>query len=155
MRHKAESEEFIVWYCWGGICVGIGLIFLAGSYYAYSDYIGLQKYNGQATGNVTEKHSQTATDGSGNYYLTYSFVSSIGGKIIASSNISKQQWDALKVGDTLEIRYNLSDPSLNIPVYGGSPSLVFAFFVFILSGVFLVFGASRLKENLKRKKLAK
>lgn len=137
----------------GFICVGIGFFFLAGSYYAYLDYTRVQKYSGRASGQVTKKYSLIASDGSGNYYLDYSFVSSAGSKINASSSIAKQQWDTLRVGDALEIRYDLSDHNRSIPMYGGSPSLIFAFFIFVLGGVFLVFGASRLMENFKRQKL--
>lgn len=140
---------------WGFICLGIGFFFLAGSYYTYLDYTRVQKYSGRASGQVTKKHSLIASDGSGNYYLDYSYVSSAGNKINASSSISKHQWDALQVGDILEIRYDLSDYNRSIPVYGGSPSLIFAFFIFVLGGVFLVFGASRLMENFKRQKLAR
>ncbi|MGD0021117.1 MAG: DUF3592 domain-containing protein [Smithellaceae bacterium] len=138
----------------GFICVGIGFFFLAGSYYAYLDYTRVQKYSGRASGQVTKKYSLIASDGSGNYYLDYSFVSSAGSKINASSSIAKQQWDTLHVGDALEIRYDLSDHNRSIPMYGGSPSLIFVFFIFVLGGVFLVFGASRLMENFKRQKLA-
>lgn len=138
----------------GFICVGIGFIFLAGSYYAYLDYTRVQKYSGRASGQVTKKHSLIASDGSGNYYLDYSFVSSAGSTINAGSSISKHQWDTLQVGDALEIRYDLSDHNRSIPMYGGSPSLIFAFFVFVLGGVFLVFGASRLMEKFKRQKLS-
>ena len=134
----------------GFICVGIGFFFLAGSYYAYLDYARVQKYNGRVSGQVTKKYSLIASDGSGNYYLDYSFVSSAGSTINASSSIAKQQWDTLQVGDTLEIRYDLSDQKRSIPMYGGSPSLIFVFFIFVLGGVFLVFGASRLIENFKR-----
>jgi hypothetical protein len=134
----------------GFIYVGIGFFFLAGSYYACLDYTRVQKYSGRASGQVTKKYSLIASDGSGNYYLDYSFVSSAGSTINASSSIAKQQWDALHVGDTLEIRYDLSDHNHSIPMYGGSPSLIFAFFIFVLGGVFLVFGASRLMRNFKR-----
>ena len=82
---------------WGLISVGIGCFFLAGTWGAYLDYNRVQEYSGRASGQVTKKHFQTATDGVGNYYLDYCFVPSSGSKISTSSSISKQQWETLKV----------------------------------------------------------
>jgi hypothetical protein len=123
------------------ICVGIFLLF--GAWEACLDYNHIQEYSGRASGHVTKKHFQTAADGIGNYYLDYSFTSSDGIKIIASNNISKQQWDALQVNDNLEIKYDPVNPNRSMPIYGSNPSLVFAFFIFILGVVFLAFGVSR------------
>jgi hypothetical protein len=127
----------------GLIFVIVGCFFLAGSWYAYSDYSRAQEYTGRAIGHVMKKHFQTTADGSGKYYLDYSFVSSDGSKINSTGNISKQQWDALQVNDNLEIKYDPFNPDHNIPLYGSSPSLVFAFFIFILGVVFLAFGVPR------------
>jgi len=134
------------------ICMGLGFIFLAGTWGAYSDYNRVQDYSGKATGQITKKHFQTAADGSGNYYLDYWFVPSGGSKISASSDISKQQWDTLQVNDNLEIRYDPSNPNHNIPLYGGSPSLVMAFFMLVLGTVFMVFGVSRFLTSFKKQK---
>jgi hypothetical protein len=66
--------------------------------------------------------------------------------------IAKQQWDLLKVDDTLEIRFDQSNPNRNIPMYGGSPSLVFAFFLLVMAGVFTIFGGSRLFHSFDKPK---
>jgi hypothetical protein len=132
--------------------VGIGCFFLAGSWGAYLEYNRVKEYSGRASGQVTRKHSQTAADGSGNYYLDYWFAPSNESKISTSSGISKQQWDALQVGDTLEIRYDASNPKRSIPMYGSSPSLVFAFFTLVLGAVFMFFGGSRFLKSLKKQK---
>jgi hypothetical protein len=134
----------------GFICIGVGCFFLAGSWGAYLDYNRVQEYSGRAGGHVTKKHFQTAADGSGNYYLDYWFVPSEGSKISANSGISKQQWDTLQVNDNLEIRYDPSNPTRNIPMYGGSPSFVLAFFMLVLGGVFLAFGALRFIASFKK-----
>ncbi len=134
----------------GFICVGLGCFLLAGSWGAYLDYNRIQKYSGQASGHVTKKHFQTAADGSGNYYLDYSFVSSAGSKINASSSISKQQWDTLQVNDNLKIRYDPSNSNHNIPIYGGGPSPILAFFMLVLGAVFLVFGTLRFIASFKK-----
>ena len=136
----------------GFISVGVGCFFLAGSWGAYLDYNRVQEYSGRASGQVTKKHFQTTADGSGNYYLDYWFVPADGSKISASSGISKQQWDTLKVNDNLEIRYDPSNPKRNIPMYGGSPSLVLAFFMLVLGAVFLAFGGSRFLTSFKKQK---
>jgi Protein of unknown function (DUF3592). len=133
------------------ICVGVGCFFLVGTWGAYLEYNRVQKYSGQAIGQITKKHCQVAADGSGNYYLDYWFVPSAGSKISTTSGISKQQWDTLQVNDNLEIRYDPSNPNRNIPLYGGSPSLVFAFFMLIMGAVFLIFGAFRCLASFKRK----
>jgi Protein of unknown function (DUF3592) len=135
---------------WGLICIGIGFFFLAGTWGAYLEYNRIQEYSGRASGHVTKKHFQTAADGSGNYYLDYWFVPSVGSKINATGGISKPQWDTLKVNDNLEIRYDPSNPNRNIPLYGGSPSLVLAFFMLVLGFVFLVFGALRFIASFKK-----
>jgi hypothetical protein len=136
----------------GFISVGVGCFFLAGSWGAYLDYNRVQEYSGRASGQVTKKHFQTTADGSGNYYLDYWFVPAAGSKISTSSGISKQQWDTLQVNDNLEIRYDPSNPKRNIPMYGGSPSLVLAFFMLVLGAVFLAFGGSRLLTSFKKQK---
>ncbi len=136
----------------GFISVGVGCFFLAGSWGAYLDYNRVQEYSGRASGQVTKKHFQTTADGSGNYYLDYWFVPAAGSKISTSSGISKQQWDTLQVNDNLEIRYDPSNPKRNIPMYGGSPSLVLAFFMLVLGAVFLAFGGSRFLTSFKKQK---
>ncbi len=134
----------------GFICMGIGCFFLAGTWGAYLDYNRVQDYSGRASGHVTKKHFQTAADGSGNYYLDYWFVPSSGSKISARGDISKQQWDTLQVNDNLEIRYDQSNPNRNILMYGGSPSLVLAFFMLVLGAVFFAFGALRFIASFKK-----
>ncbi len=135
---------------WGFICIVIGCFFLAGTWGAYLEYNRIQEYSGRASGYITKKHFLTAADGSGNYYLDYWFVPANGSKISTSSGIAKQQWDTLQVNDNLEIRYDQSNPNRNIPMYGGSPSLVFAFFMLVLGGVFLLFGVSRFIASFKK-----
>jgi subtilase family serine protease len=125
------------------ISCGIGLFFLAGSWGAYSEYKRVQDYSGRAIGHITKKYFQTTADGSGKYYLDYWFMSSGSSKVNASSVIAKQQWETLQVKDNLEIRYDQSNPDRNIPLYGNSPSLVFAFFMLVLGAVFILFGGSR------------
>jgi len=135
----------------GLISLGIGCFFLAGSWGIYLEHTRIQKYSAHASGHITNKHFQTAADGSGNYYIDYWFMSSGGNKISASSVISKQQWDALQINDDLGIRYDPANPGRNIPMYGGSPSLVSAFFMLVLSVVFLVFGALRFPASFKKR----
>jgi hypothetical protein len=142
---KASFSGIII----GFISVGVGCFFLAGTWGAYSDYNRVQEYSGRASGQVTKKHFQTTADGSGNYYLDYCFSPSAGNKISTSSGISKQQWDTLQVNDNLEIRYDPSNPKRNIPMYGASPSLVWAFFMLLLGAVFMVFGVSRFLTSFK------
>ena len=135
---------------WGFVCVAVGLFFLAGSWGAYAEYKRVQDYEGRAIGHIANKQSKLGSDGGGNYFIDYWFMSSAGVKISASSTVAKQQWDMLKVNDTLEIRYDRSKPHLNIPMYGGSPSLVFAFFMLILAAVLMLFGTLRIIHSLKR-----
>jgi hypothetical protein len=122
---------------------------------AYTEYGRVKNYNGKAVGHIIKKHFQKGSDGGGNYYIDYWFMSSTESKINASGGISKQQWDALKVNDTLEIRFDPSNPNLNMPLYGGSPSLVYAFFMLILGTIFIIFGGSRFYNSLNRRKSAK
>ena len=135
---------------WGVICLGVGLFFLAGSWGSYAEYQRVQNYDGRAIGHITSKHFKLGSDGGGNYYVDYWFMPSADGKISATGIIAKQQWEMLKVDDTFEIRYDRSNPNLNIPMYGGSPSLVFSFFMFILGAVFILFGSLRLVSGFKK-----
>ena len=134
----------------GLISLAVGCLILAGTWGAYADHSRIQKYNGQAIGKITKKHFQTTAEGGGNYYLDYSFVISGGDEINASGEIAKQQWDALQVGDTLEIRYDRSDPRRSVPRHGRSSSLVLAFFMLALGCVFIIFGASRIRTSFKK-----
>jgi hypothetical protein len=134
------------------ISIGVGCFFLISTWYAYLDYAHMQNYSGQAIGQVINKHFQIAADGGGNYYLDYSFVPASGSKIDTTGSISKQQWDALQVDDKLAIRYDPANPKRNIPLYGGSPSLVFAFFMLVLGAVFILFGVSRFLTGFKKQK---
>ncbi|MBP9014583.1 MAG: DUF3592 domain-containing protein [Smithella sp.] len=135
---------------WGLICLGVGLFFLAGSWGSYAEYQRVQNYEGRAVGHITNKHFKLGSDGGGNYYVDYWFMPSTNSKISATGMIAKQQWEILKVDDTFEIRYDRSNPNLNIPMYGGSPSLVFSFFMFILGAVFILFGSLRLVSGFKK-----
>lgn len=137
---------------WGLLCIGVGLFFLNGSWGSYLEYKRVQNYEGRSVGTVTHKHFKLGSDGGGNYYMDYWFMSSAGHKISATSAVAKQQWEVLKVDDTMEIRYDVSKPENNIPMYGGSPSLVFAFFMLVLAGVFLLFGGSRLFHSFRKNK---
>jgi len=136
----------------GLVCMGVGLFFLSGSWGAYSEYKRVQDYGGRAIGHITKKHFQTAADGGGNYYLDYEFMSSAGSKINASSVIAKQQWDMFQVGDTMEIRFDRSNPQRNVPMFGGSPSLIWSFFMLAMGLVFMVFGVSRFLKSFKKQK---
>jgi len=135
---------------WGVVSIGIGLFFMAGSWGAYTEYKRVQHYEGFALGHITNKHFKQGSDGGGNYYIDYWFMQPSGGKIISSSSIAKQQWDVLKVYDTTEIRFDRSNPNRNIPMYGGSPSLVFAFFMLILGAAFILFGMFRFIDGFKK-----
>jgi hypothetical protein len=136
----------------GLISVSVGCFFLAGTWGAYFEYNRIQAYSGQASGTITKKHFQTTADGSGNYYLDYWFVPAGGNKISATNTISKPQWDALQINDKLAIRYDPLNHNRSIPLYGTSPSLVFAFFMLLLGGVFIVFGVSRFPTSFKKQK---
>jgi hypothetical protein len=137
---------------WGSICIGIGCFLLAGTSGSYSDYNRLQTYSERAMGHITKKHFQTTTDGSGNYYLDYWFLPAAGSKISVSSVTAKQQWDMLQLDDTMEIRYDQSNPHRNIPMYRGSPSLVLAFFMLVLGAVFILFGGLRFFNSFHKRK---
>ena len=137
---------------WSLISIGIGFFLLYGTWETYSEYKHVQDYSGRAIGNITKKHFKLASDGSGNYYMDYWFMSSAGSKISASSIIDKQKWDMLKINDTLEIRFDKSNPNRNVPMYGGSPSLVFAFFMLVMGAVFMLFGCSRFFNSFHKRK---
>jgi hypothetical protein len=127
----------------------IGLFFLLASWEAYSEYRRVNEYTGYAAGHVTKKYFSRAADGNSIYYLDYWFLLPDGNKISSTSNMVQQQWDALKIDDTLGIRYDLSNPNRNISNFSGSISLVYVFFVFLLGTVFLIFGVMRLINSFK------
>lgn len=129
----------------------VGFFFLAGGWNIYKEYDRIQNYSAHAIGHITKKHFQTAADGSGNYYLDYWFVSSVGHKIDASSRVSKEQWDAMQINDNLEIRYNPSNPGWNVPLYGGAPSLMLVFFMMVFGAVFIIFGIFRFSSSMQKR----
>ena len=137
---------------WGLICLGVGLFFLVGSWGSYVEYKRVQDYKGRAIGHITNKNFKLGSDGGGNYYIDYWFMPSVRSKISVSSVLAKQQWDILQVDDTMEIRYDQSNPNRNIPMYGGSPSLVLAFFMLVLGAVFMLFGGSRFFNSFHKRK---
>ena len=137
---------------WSLISIGVGFFLLYGTWETYSEYQHMQNYSGRAIGNITKKHFKLASDGSGNYYVDYWFMSSVDSKINASSIIDKQKWDILKVNDTLEIRFDASNPNRNVPMYGGSPSLLLVFFMLIMGAVFMLFGCSRFFNSFHKRK---
>jgi len=136
---------------WGLLCIGIGLFLLTGSWGSFSEYKRIENYNGRAVGHITNKYSKLGSDGGGNYYVDYWFMSAVGSKVSTSSVIAKQQWDILKVEDTLEIRFDQSNPRRSIPMYGGSPSFVYSFFMLVLAAVFILFGGSRLFYSFQKR----
>ena len=140
---------------WGLICIGIGFFFLYGSWGGYAEYKRVKDYTGHAVGHVTNKHFKLGADGGGNYYMDYWFMPSAGSKIIARSIVAKQQWDVLKVDDTMEIRFDKSNPNRSIPMYGGSPSLAYSFFMLVLGAVFMLFGLLRLINSFRKTSIEK
>lgn len=134
----------------GAISLLIGVFFVMASWESSSEYMRVKEYAGFATGNVTKKHFSQAADGNSLYYIDYWFILSDGKKISSTRSILKQHWDVLKADDTLEIRYDKSNPDRNIPMAGGSLSLVYAFFVFILGAVFLIFGIMRIISGFNK-----
>ena len=136
----------------GLICIGVGYFFLAGAWGSYLNYDRLKDYSGQTSGFVTKKHIQTSADGKVQYYLDYWFLPAAGGKIIVSGTVSKQQWDSFQVNDTLEIRYDSSEPDRHIPMYEPSSSPAWAFFMLLMGAVFLLFGGSRLFYSFRKRK---
>jgi hypothetical protein len=135
----------------GIVSLLIGTFFVMASLESYSEYARVKEYSGFAVGHVEKKHFQRASDGNSLYYLDYWFIITDSNKISSTSSILKQHWDVLQVDDTLEIRYDKSNPNRNIPLAGGSVSLVYAFFVLIFGAVFLVFGIMRLIPVFRKK----
>ena len=145
---KISFSGFIV----GLTFIGIGCFLLAGTWGSYLDYKRLKDYSGHTSAYITKKHSQKGADGKDKYYLDYSFSPAAGGKIIVGGTVSKQQWDAFQVNDTLEIRYDSSNPGRHIPLYEPSSSPAWAFFMLVMGAVFLLFGGSRLFYSFSKRK---
>ena len=133
------------------VTIVIGTFFIYTSWEAYSEYRRISEYDGYATGYVTKKHFSRASDGKSTYYLDYWFSTASGEKVNATGIILKQQWESLKMGDSLEVRYSLSRPSHNVPKYGGSVPLAYVFFLFLLGAVFLVYGIMRIIHKFRLK----
>ena len=134
----------------GSIAIVIAFLLLAGSWGSVSTYNRLRNYNGRAEGHITKKYFLKALDGNATYYLNYWFMAN-GNKVNSSSAMEKQYWDALRFDDTMEIRFDQSDPGKNVPLQGGSPSLVMAAFMVIMGAVFMIFGGSRLYYSFNKK----
>lgn len=133
----------------------IGSFFIITGIEAYKEYARQERYSGVATGYIIKKNVQRASDGNSVYNIDYWFLIAHGKKIYSTGNILKENWDNLKMNDSLEIKYDKSNPNKNIPLYGGNTSLVYVFFVMILGMVFIVFGVMRFitgyKEFSKKK----
>lgn len=110
----------------------------------YEEHNRIQGFEFKAVGYITKKHYSRASDGNALYFIDYEFSIEGRQKINSTNSVLKQHWDVFKVGDSLEIRYDKSNPKRNLPLYGGSGSLMYAFFVFALGLVFLIFGLMRL-----------
>ena len=82
-------------------------------------------------------------------FLGYWFALPDGDKVSSTSSILKQNWDSLNIDDTFEIRYDRSNPDRNIPMYGGSVSILYAIFIFLLGAVIFFFGMMRLIAAFK------
>lgn len=132
----------------GSICILIGGLLLAGAWGSYADYSRLQRYGGRAVGHVTGKHFQKAADGNATYYLDYWYEAN-GIKINTSGVTAKQQWDVSQIEDTMEVRYDKSNPGSSVPMYSGSPSLIMTFFMIVLAAAFLIFGVSRVYYSFR------
>lgn len=145
---KISFSGFIV----GLIFIGLGCFLLAGTWGSYLDYKRLKDYSGHTSAYVVKKHSQKVADGSAKYYLDYSFLPAAGSKISVSGSVEKRQWDSFRVNDTLEIRYDSSNPGRHIPLYEPSSSLAWAFFMLVMGAVFLLFGGSRLFYSFQKRK---
>ena len=131
------------------VTIVIGTFCIYASWEGYSEYRRISEYGGYATGYVTKKHCSRASNGKSTYYIDYWFSPALGEKVNAIGIISKQQWESLEMGDSLEVRYSLPHPDHNVPKYGGSVSLAYVFFFFLLGAVFLVYGIMRIMQMFR------
>ena len=91
-------------------------------------------------GHVTGKQVAKAADGDSDFYVDYSFAIADGRIVTASRGISKADWERVRVGQTIEIRYDRDNPNRNVPAGMGNTSLGVITFTSVLGIVLGIAG---------------
>ena len=124
----------------GLVFLTVGLLILVGSWGAYVSDSGIQESGGRSMGHVTGKQVAKAADGDSDFYVDYSFAIADGRIVTASRGISKADWERVRVGQTIEIRYDRDNPNRNFPAGMGNTSLGVITFTSVLGIVLGIAG---------------
>ena len=111
-----------------GICaIGLGIFFIITVWGGHFQSKKVINEGGRAIGQVIDKKISRHRTGTTRHrhYRTdhdvyYNFKTKNGETIKSHYAISKDKWNGLKIGDTIEIAYDLDKPNYNFPLGEGS-----------------------------------
>lgn len=133
----------------GAIISGIGLLALIGSWGGHWVDLKIQEREGQSIGHLTGKEFSQPDDWSVNYW----FLLPDGQKVeVRYRNISESLWQRLKVGDHLDIRYELKNPTRNFPVNEGNTPIAPVIVASVVGLAFVIFGLLLIIGSVKHRR---
>jgi hypothetical protein len=117
-----HQQPFLRWQHWA-LCValsGVGIAFCIGAAREWRLESRLLDTGTLGTATVTEKHANRSLRGSVSYTVHYTAriaSDQVGGRDV----LPESAWREISVGDAVQIRYLLDDPSVNATLIGKSP----------------------------------
>lgn len=125
------------------VLLAIGIVFLFTAWQGYQNYDEKKEFSQLATGRITEKFVDESSGADAVYKVRYDFVLKNGESVKGEEELLKNHWDAVKIGDMLDIRYQPEKPQRNHVYHPAGDSPVFAFFMFLVGAVFIFFALMR------------
>jgi len=131
----------------GGPLIGaaffvVGLVFIVGSWGAYLTDSNIVKNGASADGRLMKKYFMRAADGDSDHMIEYWFKTADGVMIEATRGISRDLWNALHEGQTLQIHYARDNPRRNFPLGAGVTSPGIAIYASVFGALFALSGGA-------------
>ncbi|WP_158623662.1 DUF3592 domain-containing protein [Corallococcus llansteffanensis] len=125
----------------GALFVLMGVIVVVMVFVIFHRDLRVQTEGVWAQGRVVrkEKHARSRTSRGVDYVLHYGFPRK-GGWQNAQRNVSRELWERLRAGSSIQVLHDSEDPSLSYPEGEGGMPLEFAMLAFLLAGGTIVTG---------------
>jgi hypothetical protein len=136
---KRPSWAFLIL---GLVFVLVGLVVIVGSIGAYLKDSSIATQGARATGTITEKFAHRPSGKGPKHRVRYRFSIASGQQFEATSDTYAQEdWERLRVGQPIDIRFDPQDPSRSFPMGQGFTSMTMTVFSSVMGLLATALGA--------------